>query len=66
VLHPQHKLSYFKEAGWGAQWIQAAESIVHEEFECSYTSTTDNTDLDDAMDENKVEETSAVCTYSLV
>ncbi|KAG1760279.1 hypothetical protein EDD22DRAFT_761708, partial [Suillus occidentalis] len=36
VLHPRHKLSYFKEAGWGAQWIQAAESIVHKEFERSY------------------------------
>ncbi|KAG1871909.1 hypothetical protein C8R48DRAFT_574709, partial [Suillus tomentosus] len=24
VLHPRHKLSYFKEAQWGAQWIQAA------------------------------------------
>ncbi|KAG2340588.1 hypothetical protein BDR05DRAFT_850307, partial [Suillus weaverae] len=21
VLHPQHKLSYFKEARWGAEWI---------------------------------------------
>lgn len=66
VLHPRHKLSYFKEAGWGAQWIQAAESIIHEEFERSYTSATNNTDLDDAMDEDKVQETSAVCTYSLV
>ncbi len=28
VLHPHHKLSYFKQAGWPADWINTAEDIV--------------------------------------
>ncbi|KIK33084.1 hypothetical protein CY34DRAFT_31394, partial [Suillus luteus UH-Slu-Lm8-n1] len=36
VLHPQHKLSYFKAAHWLDEWIQTADQLVREEFECSY------------------------------
>lgn len=36
VLHPRHKLAYFKKAGWDAEWIDAAELIVREEYERSY------------------------------
>ncbi|TFK47876.1 hypothetical protein OE88DRAFT_1606907, partial [Heliocybe sulcata] len=32
VLHPRHKLSYFKRAGWQQDWIDTAESIVREEY----------------------------------
>ena len=28
VLHPRHKLEYFKKAGWEASWIKAAEEIL--------------------------------------
>ena len=28
VLHPMHKLTYFKNAGWEAEWIDTAEEIV--------------------------------------
>ncbi|KAG1791478.1 hypothetical protein EV424DRAFT_1265938, partial [Suillus variegatus] len=38
VLHPQHKLLYFKAADWEDNWIQTAEQLVREEFECSYLS----------------------------
>jgi hypothetical protein len=42
VLHPHHKLQYFKTAGWQYDWIQTTETLVHNEFECSYLSTNDN------------------------
>ena len=37
MLHPRHKLAYFKKAGWEPQWIEEAESIVRNEFERSYS-----------------------------
>jgi hypothetical protein len=36
VLHPHHKLDYFKKAGWKEEWITTARQIVHDEFEWSY------------------------------
>ncbi|KAG2053512.1 hypothetical protein BDR06DRAFT_853996, partial [Suillus hirtellus] len=36
VLHPHHKLSYFKSAGWEDEWIKTAEDLVHDELECAY------------------------------
>ena len=36
VLHPQHKLRYFKAAGWEDEWIDVAEQIVRDEFKCKY------------------------------
>ena len=36
VLHPRHKLQYFKNAGWEEEWIEAAEEIVHDEFDRTY------------------------------
>jgi len=42
VLHPCHKLQYFKTAGWQDDWTQIAETLVCDEFECSYLSTNDN------------------------
>jgi hypothetical protein len=38
VLHPQHKLQYFKNARWTDEWIEAAKALVREEFERSYAS----------------------------
>ncbi|KAG2112248.1 uncharacterized protein F5147DRAFT_528837, partial [Suillus discolor] len=34
VLHPQHKLSYFRSAGWQQDWIDTAENLVCTEFKC--------------------------------
>ncbi|KAG1839440.1 hypothetical protein DFJ58DRAFT_718543 [Suillus subalutaceus] len=28
VLHPRHKLSYFRSVGWEQQWIKTAEKLV--------------------------------------
>lgn len=36
VLHPRHKLHYFKSAGWNETWIKAARTIVREEFDRTY------------------------------
>ncbi len=42
VLHPHHKLQYFKTTGWQDDWIQTAETLIHDKFERSYASTNDN------------------------
>ncbi|PPQ81292.1 hypothetical protein CVT26_015194 [Gymnopilus dilepis] len=39
VLHPRHKLEYFKKHGWEALWIDTARQIVREEFNRSYIPT---------------------------
>lgn len=36
VLHPRHKLHYFKTAGWKKSWIETAHAIVREEFDRTY------------------------------
>jgi hypothetical protein len=56
VLHPRHKLEYFKKNGWCDSWIEAAHDIVREEFDRSYTSleiASEGDDLDVSSD-NKV------------
>ncbi|KAF8585435.1 hypothetical protein K439DRAFT_1316321, partial [Ramaria rubella] len=37
VLHPCHKLAYFKAVHWEPEWIEAAHTIVHEEFNRLYS-----------------------------
>jgi len=36
VLHPGHKLHYFKTAGWKPEWIEVAHDILREEFDRMY------------------------------
>jgi hypothetical protein len=36
VLHPRHKLHYFKKAGWDEAWIETARDIVRAEFDQTY------------------------------
>jgi hypothetical protein len=38
VLHPRHKLQYFKDIGWEDDWIKTARDIVRAEFERKYLS----------------------------
>jgi hypothetical protein len=45
VLHPQHKLNYFKTAQWEDGWIKTAELLVRTEFERSYLSLDDDSDF---------------------
>ncbi|KAG1841473.1 hypothetical protein C8R48DRAFT_781379 [Suillus tomentosus] len=44
VLHPQHKLAYFKAAQWEDGWIKTVEQVVCKEFEDSYSSINDDSD----------------------
>ncbi|KAG1895975.1 uncharacterized protein F5891DRAFT_959346 [Suillus fuscotomentosus] len=50
VLHPRHKLSYFKNAGWEDEWVDTAEALVRDEFERSYEHTIVNNDSTDNED----------------
>ncbi|TDL13592.1 hypothetical protein BD410DRAFT_735159 [Rickenella mellea] len=45
VLHPRHKLNYFKNARWEESWINTARDIVRDEFERSYSSNDDGLEL---------------------
>jgi hypothetical protein len=36
VLHPRHKLAYFKKANWPEDWINVAKTIVRDEYEHTY------------------------------
>jgi len=36
VLHPRHKLTYFRNAGWEESWIDTAKKIVRDEYDRSY------------------------------
>lgn len=36
VLHPRHKLLYFKNAGWEDNWVNTVETLVCEEHKRSY------------------------------
>ncbi|KAG1889594.1 uncharacterized protein F5891DRAFT_965506, partial [Suillus fuscotomentosus] len=44
VLHPQHKLAYFKAVQWEDGWIKITEQVVRKEFEDSYSSINDDSD----------------------
>jgi hypothetical protein len=50
VLHPRHKLTYFKTAGWEDEWISAAENIVRAEFNRSYACDTSGESGDGDVD----------------
>ena len=32
VLHPRHKLAYFKNARWEDDWVTTAEKLVRDQF----------------------------------
>ena len=32
MLHPRHKLNYFKNAGWEEEWVTMAEHLIWNEF----------------------------------
>ena len=36
VLHPRHKLDYFKNAQWSREWIDTAEGLVRKRYESRY------------------------------
>ena len=42
VLHPSHKLDYFKSVDWEDEWVKVAKDIVHMEFEQAYAGLQDH------------------------
>ena len=68
VLHPRHKLAYFKTQGWEGDWIETAYNLVHEEFDCSNASSAgvgDGDDDDDSAFEGSSDSVRAftLCSY---
>jgi hypothetical protein len=61
VLHPRHKLSYFKSAKWEQEWIDTAEELVHDEFERSYKQEVPCNDSDGDAETTEVCEPSQHC-----
>ena len=39
MLHPRHKLAYFKSAGWEDSWIKTAKNLIRDRFESDYSDT---------------------------
>lgn len=54
VLHPRHKLEYFKTAAWEDDWIETAEGLVRDEFERSYSARHVSDEEGDGMDVDDV------------
>jgi hypothetical protein len=54
VLHPRHKLSYFKNTGRSDVWIQTARHVVRSEYEQAYRTRNVNTS-DESGDESEEE-----------
>ena len=54
VLHPHHKLHYFKSAGWEDEWIETAHNIVWEEFDRTYAFMDYDDGVDEEVSKNKV------------
>ncbi|KIK19179.1 hypothetical protein PISMIDRAFT_108170 [Pisolithus microcarpus 441] len=46
VLHPLHKLEYFKQAKWEVAWIDGAHDLVRNTYNLSYASCYINNDMD--------------------
>ncbi|KIL58826.1 hypothetical protein M378DRAFT_85881 [Amanita muscaria Koide BX008] len=53
VLHPRHKLQYFRTAGWTKEWITTSLKIVRDRFETVYKAIS-SADEDDTVTANKV------------
>jgi hypothetical protein len=47
VLHPRHKLSYFKSLHWLPDWIQTTEDLIRAEYNRSYATKDDLGDIAD-------------------
>jgi hypothetical protein len=47
VLHPQHKLAYFKTQEWEEVWVETAYNLVCDEFNHLNASSADLDDSDE-------------------
>ena len=56
MLHPRHKLEYFKKQKWEESWIQDARDIVRRNFDRSYATADVQGNKDDMRAGNSVPE----------
>jgi hypothetical protein len=61
VLHPRHKLSYFKSAGWDHNWIETAEQLVRDEFDLNYAGMEVSSGNDSEIDAVETPRAHKVC-----
>ncbi|TFY76101.1 hypothetical protein EWM64_g7913 [Hericium alpestre] len=64
VLHPRHKLAYFKAARWEQDWIDTARNVVREEFDRSYASREVEDDTEDENNSAEVEDSAQKPTHT--
>ncbi|KAG2112004.1 uncharacterized protein F5147DRAFT_572773, partial [Suillus discolor] len=60
VLHPRHKLAYFKRVKWEQQWINTAETLV-----CNTYKLCLNADNSDPGEDEEILETTRPCDSSI-
>ena len=66
VLHPQHKLDYFRAAGWPSEWIETAEALARDKFDRTYKNIgLDNEDDLMSRESSESEAEEKVCTSHL-
>ena len=66
MLHPEHKLEYFKTAGWETEWIDTAEEIVRDQYNAKYASLpVAGTPQDAGSQEPEAATSSAVVRFKL-
>ena len=74
VLHPCHKLAYFKSASWSSEWIKTAKELVTNAYNNSYAtcaavktaaSTEVDDDLEHVVDKPMVSKTSLTTFHAL-
>ncbi|KAF6744539.1 hypothetical protein DFP72DRAFT_825542 [Ephemerocybe angulata] len=63
ILHPRYKLRYFRDRRWEEEWIETAEDILRDEYECSYSSLPVDDDTTAAPDPVPVVTVSR-CSYA--
>lgn len=65
MLHPRHKLHYFKEAGWDAEWIKTAEGMLRTKYMRSYAPQAGDDDEDiEMLDVRMSPKKASVCSHS--
>lgn len=62
VLHPWHKLEYFKQAKWEQDWIDTALDLVREMYDSSYALLEVE---EETLEHEAEEEITQVCAQTL-
>ena len=66
VLHPRHKLLYFKTAHWEDKWIATAKRLVRDKFASLYMNIEANNSIDIAEAMPDKEKDIKVCMLTIL